>query len=80
MCSVCVSRGRTCVLQDKAIATERGVATEGEEKGVVAALDPLGDVSPVEAAQQGAEGVWSVVDVEEVITGLQAEPEDRVVL
>ena len=67
-------RGRTCVLQDESIAAQGGVAAEGQEERVGAALDAVGYVGAVKAPQQGAQGVGPVVNVQEVIAGLQAEP------
>ena len=72
------ARGQcTCVLQHKTVAAEGGVAAEGEEELVGAALDTVGDVGAVETSQQGAQRVRTVINVEEVITRLQAEPENR---
>lgn len=72
------ARGRsTCVLQNEAVAAERRVAAEGEEERVGTALDAVGDVSTVETPQQRVEGVRTVIDMEEVIAGLQTEPEQH---
>lgn len=64
----------TCVLQHKSIAAERGVAAESQEERVGAALNAIGNICAIKATQQGAEGVRSIIDVQEVITWLQAEP------
>ena len=56
-------RGRTCVLQHESIAAEGSVAAEGQEERVGAALDAVGYINAVKASQQGAQGVWPVVNV-----------------
>lgn len=67
----------TCVLQHKSIAAEGCVAAESQKQGVGAAFDAVWDICTVETAQQGAEGVWTIVDVQEIIAGLQTKPGSR---
>lgn len=64
----------TCVLQDKSIAAEGSITAESQEECVGAALDTIRNVCAIETTQQGAEGVRAIIDMQEVITGLQAEP------
>lgn len=61
---------RTCVLQDKAVAAERGITPESQEKSIGATFYAVWDISTVEASQQWAERVRSIVYVQEVIAGL----------
>lgn len=49
------------------------VASEGQMHGIGAALDPLGQFAVLEAADQGAVAVRTVVDVQEVIVGLDVK-------
>lgn len=74
---MCKDEARTRVLQHEPVAAERGVAAERQEERVGAAVDVVWEVGAVVTAQQGAEGVWPVVNVQEVVTGLQAEPGER---
>lgn len=67
----------TCVLQHKSIAAEGCVAAESQKQGVGAAFDAVWNICTVETAQQGAERVWTIVDVQEIIAGLQAKPGNR---
>lgn len=53
----------TCVLQHKAIAAERSITAESQKQCVGAALDAIWNVCTVETTQQGAEGIWPIVDV-----------------
>lgn len=64
----------TCVLQHKPIAAEGCVAAESQEEHVGAAFDAVWNICTVETAQQGAEGVRPIIDMQEVITGLQTKP------
>lgn len=64
----------TCVLQHKSVAAQGRVAAESQKKHVGAAFDVIWNICAVEAAQQGAEGVWPVVDMQEVVAGLQTKP------
>lgn len=64
----------TCVLQHKSIAAEGCVTAESQKQCVGAAFDVVWNICPVETAQQRAEGVWTIVDMQEVITGLQTKP------
>lgn len=64
----------TCVLQHKSVAAEGRVAAESQKKRVGAAFDVIWNICAVETAQQGAEGVRPVVDMQEVIAGLQTKP------
>ncbi len=57
----------TSVLQDKSIAAERGITAEGQEERVGAALNALRDVHAVKAAQQRAERIRPIVDMQEVV-------------
>lgn len=67
----------TCVLQNKSIAAQGGITAESQEEIVGAALDAIWNVGAVETAQQRAKGVWPIVDMQEVITGLQAETNQK---
>lgn len=64
----------TCVLQHKSVAAEGRVAAESQKKRIGAAFDVIWNICAVETAQQGAEGVGTVVDMQEVIAGLQTKP------
>lgn len=64
----------TCIIDDESRIAHGGVASESQEQAVAAALDPLGQLGPVEAPDQGAERIRPVVDVKEVIPGLQIKP------
>lgn len=64
----------TCVLQHESIAAEGSIAAESQEEHVGAAFDTIWNVCAIETTQQGAEGVRPIVDVQEVITRLQAKP------
>lgn len=61
----------TCVVDDKARVADRGIAAEGEEEAVAAALDAAWQLGAIEASYQRAERVPSVVDMKEVVAGLQ---------
>lgn len=79
ICSRCLTdsyerRKLTCVLQHKSVTAQRRIAAESQKQGVGAALDVIWNICAVETAQQRAEGVGPVVDVQEVVTGLQTEP------
>ena len=50
-----------------------GVAPERQEEAVAAALDPVGGLGALEAADQRAVGVGALVHVQEVIAGLHVE-------
>lgn len=67
----------TCVLKHKSIAAQGCVAAESQKQGVGAAFDAVWNICTVETAQQGAEGVWTIVDVQEIIAGLQTKPGNR---
>lgn len=64
----------TGVLQHKSVAAEGRVAAESQKKRVGAAFDVIWNICAVETAQQGAEGVWPIVDMQEVIARLQTKP------
>ena len=68
----------TCVLQYKSVAAEGSIAAESQEERVGAALNAIWNIYAIETTQQGAKGVWPVIDMQEVITGLQAEPDSDV--
>lgn len=61
----------TCVVDDEARVAHRGIAAEGEEEAVAAALDAAWQLGAIEASYQRAERVPSVVDMKEVVAGLQ---------
>lgn len=61
----------TCVVDDEARVADRGIAAEGEEEAVAAALDAAWQLGAIEASYQRAERVPSVVDMKEVVAGLQ---------
>lgn len=65
--------GPTCVVDDEASAAHGGVAAEGQEEAVAAALDAAGELGAVEASYERAEGVPPVVDVQEVVARLQVK-------
>lgn len=67
----------TCVLQHKSIAAEGRVTPECQEERVGTALNAIWNVRAIETTQQRAEGVWSIVDMQKIITGLQAKPGNR---
>lgn len=58
----------TCVLQHKTIAAERGITTESQEERVGATFNPVRNICAVETTEQGTERVWSIIDVQEIIT------------
>lgn len=58
-----VHKVQTCVLKHKSIAAEGGIAAEGQEECVGAALDPIGNIRSIKASQQRAQGVWPIIDM-----------------
>lgn len=67
----------TCVVDDEASIAHRGVAAEGEEEAVAAALNAAWELGAIEASYEGAERVRSVVDMEEVIARLQVKARNK---
>lgn len=63
----------TFVLQVKAGVADRSITAEGQVHAVRAALDPLGKLAVLEAPDQRAVAVRSIVDIQEVVVGLYAE-------
>lgn len=64
----------TCVLKHKSIAAEGRITAESQKERVGAAFDLVWNICAIETAQQGAERVWPIIDMQEVITGLQTKP------
>lgn len=56
---------------------DRAIAAESQVHGVGAALDPLRKLAVLKATNQRAVAVWAVVDIQEVIVGLNAETRGR---
>lgn len=61
----------------KAGIADRAVTAERQVHGVGAALDPLGKFAVLEAADQRAVAVRTIVDVQEVVVRLDTEAGER---
>lgn len=63
----------TFVLEVEAGVGDGAIAAEGQVHSVGAALDTLGQLAVLEATDQRTVAIRAVVDVQEVIVGLDAE-------
>lgn len=52
---------------------DRSITAEGQVHGVGTALDPFRKLAVLKATYQWTVAVWAVVDVKEVVVGLNAE-------